>query len=829
MPQMEVIKSKILKSIDILKLENFTSEDNYLILFLLVFYNKRFDPNGITSKYQLLQIIKGPAYYLSNENSSHYFKICGYFEYQIEKLSEEGFKQLLSVLSEIDRIELKNNFEEIYDHFLQLITLSQGRFSDETLLPNELIQLMWNLAEPSPKAKIFNPFARLACFGVSLPVYQNYYGQEENLKTWALGFLRFLAYGKTDFDNYKQENSLLSWPDSSKKFDYVISVPPLGMRLGNQHQEIEPDFRTIEQFLVEKSLRSLNPTGKLIALFSQSFLTSGSHNYRLRERLVEEDLIETIISLPGGILPNTNISTVIVVLSKAKKHTNKVQFVDASKHITSKGPREKVLSNISLINLIHSNNSDNNVIRIVDNEQIRNNDFNLSVARYFKKQIDGIKLGELLQNVRGQRINIRETGKLVRIRDLKDDNLDFKLDISSVPTTELARPDFLVKESCLLLAVRWRNLKPTYFEYNGISIIRNLDILSFKVDASKVDLAYLINELHSEYVQEQLDSYRLSSSVIPYIRKNDLMEVVIKLPSLEIQRAKVQGIYELSHKIKNLQVERSALANDVTNKLYESVSTIRHSLGKPLLNIGSSLRNIEKALTKFNSEWKEVKLNERYNLTIMDSFDSIYSNLELINSMLRNNETVLEVSNYKLTEIDFIAFINRYINQIKSAERTNVITKLDINPEIKTQLKNKVLINANSELLEIGLNAIVENANMHAFTNDSRNYIIEFKVSLYVASNLKNQIDYNTIGRFDSFLRVEVSNNGMPFPKNYSLEKLIRKNSFAGETGNTGQGGFDLNEIIKYHNNGVSTLKLITDDYTSEFSTTYSFLIPLNS
>ncbi|NDA64091.1 MAG: hypothetical protein EBX50_19000 [Chitinophagia bacterium] len=270
-------------------------------------------------------------------------------------------------------------------------------------------------------------------------------------------------------------------------------------------------------------------------------------------------------------------------------------------------------------------------------------------------------------------------------------------------------------------------------------------------------------------------------------------------------------------------------------------------MGKPLLNIGSSLRNIEKALSRLYSDWERVKLNERYDLTIKDSFDSVYSNLELIHSMLRNNESVLDVSNYELTEIDLLPFIKGYVNRIKSAERSNVSTKLDIHPDIKIQLKNKVLILANAELLEVGLNAIVENANMHAFTDDSKKYKLEFRVSLYVAPSEKEQSD-DSIGRFDTYIKVEVANNGKPFPKNYSLKKLIRKNSFAGKTGNTGQGGFDLNEIIKYHNNGISTLELITNDFTTitfhhndidtepyitydfttEFATTYSFLIPFN-
>jgi len=327
-------------------------------------------------------------------------------------------------------------------------------------------------------------------------------------------------------------------------------------------------------------------------------------------------------------------------------------------------------------------------------------------------------------------------------------------------------------------------------------------------------------------VQEQLDAYRIGTTV-PYIRKGDLLEVSIKFPKLEEQKAKMKGILEISDKIRLLQEERDALAQGLSDKLYESASTIKHSLGKPLLNIGSSLRNIEKALSKMDASWQSIRLNEKHDLNIKDSFDSVYNYLDLIHSLLSKNETVLDVSNYELTEFDFLAFIKGYVNRIKSSERFNVSTALDIHPDIKNQPKNMIMIMANAELLEIGLNAIVENAYVHAFTDDLKKYKLEFRVSLYVPHTVKKPSD-DTIGRFEAYIKVEVANNGKPFPKNYTIDKLIRKNSFAGETGNTGQGGFDLNEIIKHHNKGVSTLELITEDFTTEFATTYSFLIPLN-
>lgn len=842
------LKSKLWKVFDILRSENITSEKYYVVLLLLSLYKDKFLKADVEVKNKhIKEQIDSALHKSESDLEEGYRNIYKSFEPILNSLSKKGLTSIVKVICDLDHKILSENFSELFDSVLYNLAQSQGRYGGEFIQPLEITRLICGLFELPEGAKVFNPFAGLASFGINLDSGQDYFGQELIQKTWALGALRIMAYGRPGSSIYVCDDSILNWPDESQKFDLIVSNPPYGLRFGIQYREIERGTRTVEQFLVTRGIHSLTNEGKLVALLPHGFLFRGMQEQQLRQFLVDEDLIDAIISLPGGLLLNTDIPLIILVIDKKKKMPGKIRFIKADKFVEARSPRGKYLNDYALNGLIHGNRKDEDALRIVDNVQIKAWDYNLNVPRYFQKEIELakneqlVKLKDILGYVRGQRGNLPEKGKLVRIRDLKDDKADSLLSVSDIKDNELQRRDIhQINESCLLLATRWRTLKPTYFKFDGTPIYISQDILSFKVDESIADYGYVINELHADYVQDQLESYRIGATV-PFIRRDDLIEVAIKLPSiadqeidfkvkeslLAIQRAKVQGIIELSEKIKFLKEERNALAHGVFNKLYESVSTIKHSLGKPLLNIGSSLRNIEKALSKLNSDWEQVKLNERYDLTIKDSFDSIYSNLELIHSVLQNNESALDVSNYELTEIDFMAFINDYVKRVKSAETPNVSTILDIHPDIKIQLKNKVTLQGNTELLEIALNNIVENANMHAFLDQSKKNKLEFRVGLYVAPSIKNQAS-ETVGRFDTFIKVEVANNGRPFPENYSLEKLVRKNSAAGETGNTGQGGFDLNEIIKYHNNGVSTLELITDDFTTEFTTTYSFLIPYN-
>jgi type I restriction enzyme M protein len=482
------------------------------------------------------------------------------------------------------------------------------------------------------------------------------------------------------------------------------------------------------------------------------------------------------------------------VLGRNKKLPGRVKFVDANKFVIAKGPREKVLNNYSLNSFIHSDKEDDNIVKIVYNEQIRDNNYNLSVARYFKKQIDGVKLGDILELVRGQRGNLPETGKLIRIRDLKDDKVDFKLDISSVEVTELRRPDIhLVSESCLLLATRWRTLKPTLYEFKGEPIFRGQDILSFKINEVIADKAYLINELHADYVHEQLESYRLGASVMPYIRKDDLMEVVIKLPSLEEQRAKVQGIYELSDKIKSLQKERNALAHGKTLKQFNEFASLKHTLGRPRQNILDWSDNLLDFLTKKKEGFEELNkaFSEFYDIDIISALKEIKRDVNFITDVLEKGENGLVLSEYEKQVIS-LSDINSVINELSNNGFNFKIKKFLLKGE---KLEERGIY-ANKTLFKTLLDNILTNANKYAFDKKTNGNEVVIELT-----------------EIDDSLSMEIRNNGRPFPKKFDREKFITKYSTADSSNGSGLGGYDIHRIASEFNNSDWTLSLNEDPF----------------
>lgn len=803
---LEAVKSKIWMMFDILRSENISSDDYHVVLFLLSAYKDNLVTIDIVNdnhhlKERLNERLRNSNY----EYYEQYAPIIQSFEPSIQRLSENGIRHLFSVLVEINKQVLTENFPDVFDSVLYRISQSQGRYAGEFIQPVELTRFMCGLADLKKDAKVFNPFAGLASFGVYLDQGQDYFGQELNQKTWALGALRLMAYERPGSSRYVCDDSILHWPKESEKFDLILSNPPFGMRLGHHYRDIEPNIRTIEQFLIEKGIQSLKQNGKLIALLPQGFLFRGMHEQRLREHLVEEDLIDTIISLPGGLLLHTGIPLIILVLDKNKKLPGRVKFVDAKNFVIAKGPREKVLNDYSLNSFIHSDKEDDNVVKTVYNKQIRDNDYNLSVARYFQKQIDGVKLGDILELVRGQRGNLPETGKLIRIRDLKDDKVDFTLDVSSVEETELRRPDIhLVSESCLLLAMRWRTLKPTLFEFKGEPIFRSQDILSFKVNEAIADKAYLINELHADYVQEQLESYRLGASVMPFIRKDDLMEVVIKIPSIEEQRAKVQGIYELSDKVKSLQEERNALVHGKTLKQFSEFASLKHTLGRPRQNILDWSDNLLDFLTKKKEGFEALNkaFTEFYDIDIISALKEIKRDVNFITDVLEKGENGLVLSEYEKQVIP-LSDINSIINELSNNGFNFKIKKLLLKGE---KLKERGIY-ANKTLLKTLLDNILTNANKYAFDKKATGNEVVIELT-----------------EVDDSLSMEIRNNGKPFPKNFDREKFITKYSTADSSNGSGLGGYDIHRIASDFNNPDWILSLNEDPF---FLVKFKFQFPI--
>ena len=694
----------------------------------------------------------------------------------LKKLNEENIILIVDLLNTIDSNFLKKNLAKIYDDTLERIVLSQGRKSGEFVQPYQLTEFINSYIGSTKGLSIFNPFAGVASLIKDNKDSNSIYSQEINQEIWAIGQLRLIVNESSAV--YKCEDSIKNWPND-ENFDLIVSNPPFRLRLNAEHRDKYPEYRNVEDFLLGMSVNSLSDNGQIIAVLPTGFLYSSGAEERLREDLIQKDLIDTIVSFPGGLLHHTGISFVIMILNKSKRYTEKIKLINAHSFISKPSTRESIIDVKELLKAAKS--TDSKFVRLISNQNVIENDFNLNISRYFQEEIDGVRLKGILKDFSRDRRNLPDSGKFIRIRDLKNDNIDFQLNIDQVEESALSRPGmYKIDSSCLLLAVRWKTLKPTYFHFNNEPIYNASDILPFIVNQDEVDINYLINELNADYVQQQLEGFR-QGATIPLIRKADLLQVKIKLPPIEQQRAKVSGIKEISEKIKQLKIEQNAIAHGVSKKEFNEFASLKHTLGRPRQNILGWSKNLSKffvrekeAISSLNDEFKKL-----FDFEIVEAITEINRDIKFISDVLEKGENGL--------------VLNEYEKSIISLSEINTLVSAESNKEFSYSIKKQLLevdemetrgILINKILFKILLDNLLTNANKYGFKDKSKGNHVIIELS-----------------EVDDQLIIEVRNNGLPFPKNFDRNKFITKYKTADTSNGSGLGGYDINRIATYFEN----------------------------
>lgn len=771
------IINKVLQSVDTLR-SYIRSSDYYVVLFLL-----SLQKDGL-----LNQLTKSNPKQVRNDlytcfdrtegkNNEVYKSILGIFEPLLNNISDIAIFELVNIYHSLNQEQLKEHFAEIFDDLLYKLFKAHGREAGEFIQPIEVSRFICGLAELQEKAKIYNPFAGLASFGVFMDGGQDYYGQEINSNTWALGALRIMAYERGGKSNYIQGDSIHNWLAEPNEFDLIIANPPYGMRLPRNIIGLFGNIRNSEQFLVEKGIESINETGKLIVAISHGFLFRSGDEQLLREYLIENDFLDMVISLPGGLLMNTGIPIVVLVINKNKKEHGVVRFIDAKQYVVDSSDRQKKLNDYSLNSVINSK-KESDSLRIVSNNTIKDYGFNFNVPRYFQKEYYGVKLGDIGSFTRGHRVVEYQKGKFIRIRDLKDDKIDNRLDLNDIEDTDLPGHARKIEESCLLLAIRWKTLKPTFFEFTGTPIFVTPDIIAFKPDDTKVNTGYLINEFHSKQVREQAEAYRVGST-IPSIRRDDFLNIKIAIPSLQEQRAKISGLLELSDKIKFLQEERNALAHGQSTQQFSEFASLKHTLGRPRQNILDWADNLLDFFNKAEPDLLKTinhDFCDFYEIDIFQALGQIKRDINFISELLEKGEiNGLNLDDYPKSLVS-LAEVNKYLKGLTNNGFIFSLKKYLIEGE---ELK-KQGIETNLMLLITLLENILSNADKHGFTKKEKSNEVILELTIV-----------------EDFLVIEIKNNGKPFPKNYSKEKFIAKYSTLDPNRGSGLGGYDINRIAK--------------------------------
>lgn len=323
---------------------------------------------------------------------------------------------LVKILDKIGDMKLGNladnqidTFGDAYEFLMTMYASNAGKSGGEFFTPQEVSELLARITLVGKKqvSKVYDP----ACGSGSLllkfakvlgkeNVRQGFYGQEINITTYNLCrinmFLHDINYEKFDIALGDTLLAPKHWDD--EPFECIVSNPPYSIKwVGDENPLLINDPRfSPAGILAPKSKADLAFTMHMLSWLATNgtaaivefpgVLYRGGAEQKIRKYLIDNNYIDTVIQLPANLFFGVGIATCIIVLKKSKKD-NATLFIDASGEFIHEGNKNK-LSDANIARILEAfvaRKDDAHFARLVENDKIAENDYNISVSSYVEQ------------------------------------------------------------------------------------------------------------------------------------------------------------------------------------------------------------------------------------------------------------------------------------------------------------------------------------------------------------------------------------------------------------------------------------------------------------
>lgn len=238
----------------------------------------------------------------------------------------------------------KDILGHVYEYFLGQFALAEGKQGGQYYTPKSIVTIIVEMLEPYD-GRVYDPAMGSGGFFVSTDRFidehskeKHYkaadqkkkisvYGQEANPTTWKLAAMNMVIRG-IDFNfGKKNADTFLDDQHPDLRADYVMANPPFNIK-DWWHPRLEGDSRwkygtppqgNANFGWMQHMLHHLSPTGSMALLLANGSMSSNTNNEgAIRRSLIEEDLVECMVALPGQLFTNTQIPACIWFLTKDK-------------------------------------------------------------------------------------------------------------------------------------------------------------------------------------------------------------------------------------------------------------------------------------------------------------------------------------------------------------------------------------------------------------------------------------------------------------------------------------------------------------------------------
>jgi type I restriction enzyme M protein len=300
-------------------------------------------------------------------------------------------------------------------------------------------RLLAKLAAPKPGNTICDP----ACGSGSLLIQasqevrsENFalYGQEVNGATWALArmnmFLHARDAARIEWCDTLNSPALVEG-DHLMRFDVVLANPPFSLdKWGAENADtdqykrfwrgVPPKSKGDYAFITHMIEIAKRQSGRVAVIVPHGVLFRGGAEGRIRQQLIEENLLDAVVGLPANLFTTTGIPVAILIFDRSREDgganmgRRDVLFIDASREFTP-GKTQNVMDEAHVARVLETYSSRTEVARYshrASPEEIAENDFNLNIPRY----VDTFEAEEEIDVAAVQKDIVRIEAELAEVR-----------------------------------------------------------------------------------------------------------------------------------------------------------------------------------------------------------------------------------------------------------------------------------------------------------------------------------------------------------------------------------------------------------------------------
>lgn len=382
-------------------------------------YSKRNDP-------EIGEIINKALERLENENTGKLRGVFRNIDFNSEATlgkAKERNAILRSLLEDFNKLTLKPSvvgnedvIGDAYQFMIERFASDSGKKGGEYYTPAMASELLARLVKPQENDRIYDP----TCGSGSLLIKVAnqvpnkkvaVYGQERNGATHSLALMNMYLHG---IDDAKLEwgdtlaNPLHLEDGKLMKFQAIVANPPFsldkwamgfaGEGTNDKKFKMEASLDPHRRFewgvapsskgdyaFVQHMLYSLAENGRMATILPHGVLFRGASEGKIRQQIIDMNLLEAVIGLPEGLFYGTGIPACIMVFKKDRKRKD-VLFIDASGEGNyEKGKNQNKLREQDIAKIVETYDTWESIDKysyVATLDEIKENDYNLNIPRY---------------------------------------------------------------------------------------------------------------------------------------------------------------------------------------------------------------------------------------------------------------------------------------------------------------------------------------------------------------------------------------------------------------------------------------------------------------